>query len=336
MRTAGPWLLRPLGALGAAVLMTAFATASCDDDDDVDAEDYALDYYYYPVDLAVADPYWVDDYYIGGPYYYSQAGAEPQVYTGGRGGTTGTGGAGGTTVAAIRANTPANALLALARGGAVCPGQATIVPQMGARPCGGQGRIGATVTFNACELEGGGVLNGTYSVTSNQTASDTRCNGTTSKTVTWTSTLTDLTYTTTGGSRLVIPAQTTMGSFTRALQGDPAAISLITNGRLTTFDSNDVVINDRTYSGNRNVNFTREGTSSSYTVDGMLSVQNVADGRSAAIAGAGLQRTDQCCRPTGGTLSVTNDDGTVESWTFGPTCGEATRDGQTVDLPDCP
>ena len=108
------------------------------------------------------------------------------------------------------------------------------------------------------------------------------------------------------------------------------------HGRLTSYDPQGVVLNDRTYSGTRNYTFTRTDGQSSYTVEGTLALQNVADGTGVSVVGTGLQQTDQCCRPTSGTLMLTTSTGTAQTWTFGPTCGEATRDGVALELPDCP
>jgi hypothetical protein len=308
---------------------------------------YAYDYYY-PADIAYYDTYWVDSWYAD-PYYYlvtsraqtytADGGATPDAGAIADGGATsdastgadgGTSGQGLTGVAAV--------LRALAQGEMVCPGQVTVVPKT-TQLCslaGGPGtvRSGATITFNGCMLSGGGRIDGMIDSTSMPTASDNNCDANTTINVSYTTTYTNLSYRAPSGTRVVIPSQTDKGSYMRKSTAGPTAISISSNGSLQRYDASNALVSNHTYNGMRNFTISRPNNVLTYMVSGTLMVQDAAGGSAVSVTGNDITRTAACCRPTGGTLSLTRDE-TSANWTFGPMCGQATANGTSVTLPAC-
>ena len=97
------------------------------------------------------------------------------------------------------------------------------------------------------------------------------------------------------------------------------------------------MIADLGYSGMRTLTFST--SNQTYTTDGTVNVQDkMTAGATATLAGAGIERSNSCCRPTAGTLTVTRVGGQAPGqhiWTFGVDLrfGEARRlDGHVAGL----
>lgn len=320
------WMLPVLGA--------GLPACDWDDDDDVDDIDdldeiddlddvdyvfwdpYLYDYYW-TADLAYSSWYWVDAWDYG--LLYARTAQE------------GTGTVRGGLGAAIRA---------LARGEMICPNQVTVSPKTGQRACATQDatsyRSGATIVFNGCQLPDGGRVDGTIDIQGTQTASDAACTpGATIITTSHTATISGLTYTSPSGARLVIPNQVDMGTTTYPLGSTPNTTNITSMGQTQTYAAGGGMISSRTFNGSRS--FTYSPSTRSYAVDGTITSQD-PQGDTTVLTGVGITRVPDCCRPVGGTLTVNRTGGTfpgMNTWTFGPTCGAATFNGQTASLPAC-
>jgi hypothetical protein len=273
---------------------------------------------YYPADVAYSSVYWADSW------------AYPTLYQTTTGAQTTTGNV---------VTTAGDAIRALARGAAVCTGQATVTPKMVTLPCtGGPASVlgGVTIAFNNCQTAGGGVLNGTVDVTATRTASSTTCSSTTMITLSHSTTVTNLSFMGADGRKLLIPSQTGMGMSTYAFGTAPATIALNYQGQLQTFATDGSTSSDHSYTAMNS--FTFGGSTSSYTVNGTLNVvDNLLAGAATSITATNLQRTTSCCRPVAGTINITST-GAVGSHVvvFGSSCGEATLDGAvSATLPSC-
>jgi hypothetical protein len=341
-----------VGALTVACVAAAALGINCDDDNGTTAsvttsDIYPYDYYYVG-DVSVSDAYWADSWYVD-PFYFATSLPIGQVYGGGGGG----GSAGGGVDAGVTPVTPSDGgivsgslasagvvLRELARGANLCPGQVTIAPKT-TTACsftGGPGtvRTGATVTFNGCTLSDGGRLDGVVDVTATPVPSDPSCGAGTTINVTYTSTLTNFTYTGPNGGRVVIPSLTNMGSYSRGVTMGPTSIAIATNGTLQRYDTAGVLIADHSLSGSRNYTIANNGAGVSFSVDGALTVQDrTGGGNAATVTGTGVTRTNTCCRPTGGTIVVSGTARSTSTWVFGPSCGQATLDGSSVTLSAC-
>jgi hypothetical protein len=195
---------------------------------------------------------------------------------------------------------------------------------------------GVNITFNGCVLSGGGTVDGTATVQLTRSASDTNCNSSTTITLGYTSTLTNLSYTGTGGAKIVIPNEMATGTLNFPTGQSPATVGLTTSAEVQRFANGGAMTSDRTYTGM----YTFSSISladQSYTVGGMLNVTDKAGG-TATMTGTNIARETSCCRPTGGTLAVSRTGGShsgSHSWTFTSTCGSAMLDGKNVTLPAC-
>jgi hypothetical protein len=233
------------------------------------------------------------------------------------------------------------AILAVANGGTVCPGQVTMTTQTGTPACATTGttsaRTGLNIVFSGCQLPGGGTVDGTVDVKLARTASDTNCNAATTIAFGYTETLTNLTYTGTGGAKLVIPGDMSTATLNFPLGTTAASVTIVSNGELQIIAADGTTTSDRTFNGTQTFS-SISTTDQSYTVGGMLTVQDKTGGATATVTGTGLTHTTSCCRPTGGTLSVNRTGGIApgqHTWTFTPTCGSAMLDSKTVTLPSC-
>jgi hypothetical protein len=308
----------------AALAVLGAVSGSCTDNGTVySTTDYAYwdpyyNSYYYPSDLAYSGVYWADSWDYSTYYYSLHAAAAPATPQAGVG-------------AAIRA---------LARGESVCPGNVTVTPKMGAPACAAAGaaqvRNGVTIMFNACQLSGGGTVSGTFDVTSSRTASDTNCNASTVITLNHTTTITNLTYTSPRGVRVVIPKQVDMGGNTYNFGQPPATISIQSTGQAQVFDSSSNLRADLAVNGTRNYTFS--AANKSYTVSGTVTAQDSVTGGNITLAGDGINHTQDCCRPTAGTLTITSTGGKAAGQhvlTFSPTCGSGTFDNNNITFPAC-
>jgi hypothetical protein len=291
-------------------------------------EDSYATAYTYPADVAYSGVYAGGGFGYG-IYLATPGGALPAAKT--DGGLTGSG---------VRLAV-GQAISTLANGGTICPGQATMTTQTGAPACATAGtssaRTGLNIVFTGCQLPGGGTVDGTADVKLTRTASDTSCNAATTIALGYTETLTNLTYTGTAGAKLVIPSDTSTATLNFPLGSTPGTVTIAGSGELQIIAADGSTTSDRTFTGSQTFS-SISTTDQSYTVGGMLTVQDKTGGASATMTGTGLAHTTSCCRPTGGTLAVNRTGGTApgqHTWTFTPTCGSATLDGRTVTLPSC-
>jgi hypothetical protein len=332
-----------LGTLAAAGTAVAALAVSCSTTPATvwtTSDTYAYDYYY-PADVSYYGNYWVDSWYVD-PFYYAPA-HQAQTYTVDAGvadagvapvadaGTTADGGTSSGPISSVGL-----ALRALARGDMVCPGQVTVTPKMG-QSCTlmgspGQVRTGAMIAFNGCMLANGGRIDGTVDFGSTAMPSDNNCDANTIVNVSYTATYTNLAYTAPGGARIVISMQTDKGTYQRPATAGPTSIAITTNGSLQRYDASMALVANHNYNGSRNYTISRPNNVLTVTVNGALSVQDVAGGAAVNISGTGITRTADCCRPTAGTLTLMRGD-TSASWMFGPTCGQATVNGSATTLP---
>jgi hypothetical protein len=354
---------RPAVFLAALLAMMAGCGSSTTTSDVAYEDGYASDYYY-PADVGYAGAYgvgWGYGLYFATPIHGSgfaspvptladaavdgilhtgvDSGAPkvdsgaPKVDSGAPKADSGTGnpGSGATTVKGA----VGEAIRNLALGFEVCAGHTTVTRPKGTATCGISGD-GFSVTFNACPLSAGGTVDGTVSVQVNISASDANCTGSTTLSVGYTSTLTNLSYTGTGGAKIVIPNQTDMATIHAALGQGPTTVTMMSSGEIQRMASDGSTTSDRTYTGSRTFSHISLADQS-FTVDGMINVTDKAGG-TATMTGTGLLHDKACCKPTGGTLSVSRTGGSHagnHTWTYSATCGSATLDGKTVTLPAC-
>jgi hypothetical protein len=309
-----------------ALLLISGGTVACDEGTYVagGTVDYGYEYYYpttyyYPADLAYSSYYW-SDAWLYDDWYFSRA---PQQ-------------AGGNTRRAV-----GDALRALARGETICPGQVDVTPKTSAPACEVQGtsavRSGVTVVFSGCETSSGGTIDGTVDVTAMRSASEQICSPNTLVTLSHTTTLTDLTYTSASGERWVVPDQVDSGTNTYTYGQLPTNLSINSSGRFQVFAADGTLVSDHNHNGTRMVTYS--AVDRSYSVSGLINTQDVKGGATANLTGTDIKRGPDCCYPTGGTLSVSRAGGTNPGshlWTFGPECGQASFDGTAVTPPACP
>jgi hypothetical protein len=320
-------------ALGSAACGTSTTTATTD----TAYEDSYSTAYNYSAGVAYAGVYAAGG--VGyGIYLATPGGALPSAKTDGGAARSADGGvsAGGGVRQAVD-----QAISTMANGGTVCPGQATMTTQSGTPACATAGttsaRTGLNIVFSGCQLPGGGTVDGTVDVKLTRTASDTSCNAATTIALGYTETLTNLTYTGTAGAKLVLPNQMSTATLDFPLGSTAATVTIASNGELQIVAPDGTMTSDRTFNGSQT--FSSISTADqSYTVGGMLTVQDKTGGASATMTGIGLARTTSCCRPTAGTLSINRTGGTApgqHTWTFTSTCGSAMFDGKAVTLPAC-
>jgi hypothetical protein len=210
-----------------------------------------------------------------------------------------------------------------------------VTPKTGTTICG-VAASGVNIVFTGCQLSGGGTVDGTVDVQITRAASDTTCGSATSITLGYTSTLTNLTYTGSGGAKIVIPNEMSTSTLTYSFGQTPATASIQTNGEVQRFASGGSMTSDRTYTGTYMIS-SISLANQSYTVGGMLNVTDKSGG-TATFTGTDIARGTSCCRPTGGTLAVSRTGGShsgSHTWTFSSTCGSAMLDNKTVTLPAC-
>jgi len=355
------WALATMGAW-------AITAASCSDNTTpatAASVNYAYDDYYlysayYPADVAYAGYYYADSWYYPSFYYaaaYGPGAGNPSGTAGttGSAGTTGTAGTGGTTGTSAAAGssgtagtsgstvatahtTLATVIEALARGQDVCPGQVTVTPKWATPACAGgtatQERNGVTISFNGCRASGQ-IIDGMFDVQSNRSASDQTCSSTTTITLGHTTTVTNLSISGPNG-KIVIPSHTDTATATYTYGQSPASLSITDmNGELQIFNAAGTMVSDLAYTGTDN--FTFSGNTS-YSADGSSTIQEKDGSATASITKMGVTRSGGCCRPTGGTVTVNRSGGIAPgqaNWTFGPSCGQVTRNNVNVTLPDC-
>ena len=299
-----------------AIVAMAFGCAS---DDYVDPySNYYASGYYYPADFAYADPYYADDYY-GYSTFYSLS--FKQANNGG-------------------GKTPAASLFDLSRVESVCPDQVEVTSKKVDAPCSVEGQAGAipagaTIDFNGCVLPGGGRLDGSIDIESSRTLSDENCDAETVVSVSYTSTSTDLSYTAPNGARVVAPSLSRSGSYTRLLMGAPSALSISTSGNLERYAKDGTLVAQAALTGTQGLVLTGSEETAGYRLDGALTLEDEINGQTLDVDGAGLTRTEACCHPTSGTITITGSGRNTDVWRFGPDCGELDLNGDTVSLSEC-
>ncbi|HVZ86451.1 MAG TPA: hypothetical protein VHG72_05760 [Polyangia bacterium] len=319
---------------------------------DVAYEDAYAGDYYYPADVAYSGVYAADDWDYGIDFatitsvlpdaavvdaglthdagFTRDAAATSDAAVLADGGVT-------STAATSARGAVGEAIRKIARGGPICPGQATITKPTGTPVCGSSG-TGLNIVFNNCQLSAGGTItSGTVNVALTRAASDTNCNAATTIALGYTETITGLTYTGTGGAKIVLPNQTSTSTINYTFgQKSPATIGIMSMGEIQRFDTSGNMTTDRTYNGTQTFSAISLANES-YTVDGTQNVTDKAGGNGTTTA-TGLMRELSCCKPVGGSLAVSRMSGShngSHTWTFMSTCGSATLDGKTVTLPAC-
>ncbi len=287
-------------------------------------EDPYLYSYYYPADVAYTG-YYAADTWDYGLYYAAQ------------------GPAAGAATVIDNSTRPSlgSTLRALIRGESVCPGQVTVTPKTAPPACSGSPltsvKNGFTAVFAGCQLSGGGKLDGTFDVAATKTASSPTCAADTTISLQYTTTITNLVYTSPEGARISIPSQSDTGTASYTFGQNGTATSFNSTGEAQFFNTAGTMIADLGFSGMRTLTFTT--SNQTYTIDGTVNVQDkMTSGASATLTGTGVQRSNGCCRPTAGTLTVNRTGGRFPGqhvWTFESTCGSAMLDGSTITLPAC-
>jgi len=306
------------GVLAAGLAMVITATfQGCDDDDDY-YDDYYDNYYYaygyyYPGDVMYAMPVYTD-YWYGYPYVLEK---------------------GATTNRLL----PGEVLRQLAAGESVCPDQVTLNVERIDTVCDVSGDgdmtipIRAEIAFNGCELVDGGVLDGNVLIEATQVFADATCDSNTAVDVSFSGTVTALSYTSVSGARSVIPSLTITGAYTRTLGGPPTTLTASVDGRVERFDpAGDLLMQI----GVRGTQTLTPGllASSGYSIDGSVTFDDTLRSRTVEASATGLTRTDGCCRPTAGTVQLTGSD-VNDSWTFGPECGAFSVNGMASADDEC-
>jgi hypothetical protein len=332
---------------GAAVALATAGTVGCTDTSGtVSTTGYVYDdaylyTTYYPADVAYASYYYAYPWDYSTFYYYLNAyGPGPtgnQPADAGTSGTAGTSGDAGTSNLAHSGL--AFAIESLARGQQVCPGQVTVTEKTATFACQGasgtaQQRAGALIAFDNCTVSGS-TINGTVEVMGTATASDPTCAASTTITLNHTTTITNLSIKVADGRTLLIPNQTDTGMTTFTFGQSPATTDIKSNGELKIMDSSGTTQADLSFMTDNA--FTFSGTQS-YKLDGTTTVQEKNGNATATITRQGLVRSQGCCRPTGGTITVDRTGGTLPgraNWSFGPSCGQVMREGASVTMPTC-
>jgi len=306
-------------------------------------EDPYLYSYYYPADVGYSSYYWASSWDYGDLYLATITGADGGAVApdGGASGAGGSGGSGGSNSAMSARGAVGQIIRALARGEQVCTGQSTITLKNAPPPCTAEGvnavRTGATIMLNGCQLPAGGTLSGTVDITSNYAANEAACSPNTTITLGHTTTITNLVYTSPAGGQIVIPTQMDTGSNNFSFGQNPTTITIMSQGQLQFFNASGAKTADLNHTGTRMFKFA--GSRSAYTVNGTVNVtDNMNAGVTAMLTAMGLQRTTDCCRPTGGTLTIARTGGAfpgTHTWTFTSTCGGVKRDNTSVTLPAC-
>jgi len=288
-------------------------------------------YSYYPADIYYSGYYWTDPYSL---YYYQVIGAATGPIGAGDGGIPD----GGASGSISRLLTAGDAIRALALGQEVCPNHVTVTSKTGPNVCVGNGapgtvRNGVTIVFNGCTFGNGSQLDGTFDVQATRTASDTACNASTTVTLSNTTTITNLTYTGPGGRKLVIPTETGTSTLSYGLGQPPTSAAVTLDGHAQILAANGAVLTDDTFSGTSTVTDRQDKTS--YTTDGVLTLQNQLFPIRTKLTSSGLLRSSDCCHPTGGRLKVEAtgpNTSATHTLSFGPACGDATFDQSGVSL----
>jgi hypothetical protein len=238
------------------------------------------------------------------------------------------------------AKDPISAIHALAQGSTdVCPGQVTATPTTVNTTCGSGGKsgevpAGVTLNFQGCQLQGGGTLDGNVTLSRTETPSNTACDESTTLAVTYQVNVSNLSYLASGGNRTVINSLTSTGTYNRSLDKPPSSITSQLNATIVRSNSAGNEISNRTLSGN--TTFTLSGSAPNINVvaNSNLSVSAANNGGQGTLTMNSLTKTPSCCHATAGTVTVSGTESST--YQFGPSCGDATKDGASISLGACP
>jgi hypothetical protein len=311
--------LSPLGVAGGGCSSSSYDAAYYDP---------YVHYSYYPAEIYYSTFYWSDPYY----FYYLDQGYASRA----------------TTVTADAGSTPnllgrpavGDALRALARGQDVCPSHVLIAPRMVPNPCPANAsdmiRGGVEISFWDCSLPDGGTLNGDVEVETTRETADESCSSSTMVTITHTATVTNLSYSSPSGRRLVIPNQTATGSNTYVISQPPEVATAMLDGRMQLFGVDGALVTDRSYTGYVAVTPARDRLS--YVIDATLTLSDADSSGTTDLTAMGLTRTSDCCHPTGGTLSATRSGErafNLHVWSFNSSCSGASFDDRAITQGAC-
>jgi hypothetical protein len=312
--------------VGFALAITGLGCSSSSSADVAYETTYAADYYY-PSDLAYSGVYGA-----GWGFYYAPSTGDGIAYAGAGG--NGVGGTGGAATSGMR-GAVAEAIRILARGGTVCGDQATVTRQGSSVACD-LDAPGVKIVFTACQLAAGGTVDGTVDVQFDLTASNSACDSSTTVSASYTSTISDLTYTATDGEKVVIPSQTDMAAFEFPVGQTPTKLTITSSGEIRRIAADGTMTSDRTYTGARKFS-SISIPDLTYTVDGAVNLTD-SGGATGTVMAGGLTYEPSCCLPLGGTLTVSRSGGShagSHTWDFSAVCDAATLDGKTVTLAAC-
>lgn len=236
------------------------------------------------------------------------------------------------------ADDPVSAIRALALGTSdVCPGQVSVEPQQARTPCGagdqpGDAQIGVKLTFNGCQLQGGGQIDGMLYVTSSHSASDETCSDSTIIHVTFAAEFIELTYTTRSGQKLVIVELNDTGSYDHAPGKPPSVVTSSLQAHIQRYAASGALSSDRSLSGQARYMVSAQPLT--LTMDATFDMTSAAgSGGSSELQLNSVEHAASCCYPTAGSATVTGEDS--GSYTFGPECGQATKNDQMIVLDAC-
>lgn len=283
--------------------------------------------YYYPADMAYSDVYYTGYYGYPSAYVYGSS-------------FQGSSALGLSLKGNVDSSWPAAAIRDIALGKNICPGQVTLTSERIDAPCPIGGEAGAdalpastSIVFDGCVLPDGGRIDGAVQVDATHTFSDPACGSETVVDVSYTSTSTDLVYTAPGGERIALPSLRRSGSYRRPLAGRPSVLNISIEGTVERYDADGALLAMTTVTGTQTIvpNEADDG----YRVDGTLTMQDMVDERTLNVSGVGVTRTDTCCHPTAGTIDVAPSEGEADTWSFGPNCGDVSRNGEAFPVGEC-
>jgi hypothetical protein len=233
---------------------------------------------------------------------------------------------------------PLSAIRALAHGSMdVCPGQVDVTPMTSMVPCTadnkpGDATTGVTLKFNQCKLQNGGTLDGMVTLSSQQNASNTACDSTTTITVHYAGTFSNLSYVAQNGQKTVIQSLMSTGMFDRPIGGTAQMITAMLKASIEHFDASGNLLSQRTFDGN--ITYAVSGSPSTVTVTSNMTVAAANDAGMATVSMDSLKFEPSCCHAVGGTVTVSSTQ--TNTFQYGPACGNATENGKTIALGACP
>jgi hypothetical protein len=299
------------------IAAVALAAVSCTTDPyyyDPYSYYYGADYYY-PADVAYGGAYYSDYGAYGTPVTYAQSRSDQEETS----------------------ELPGATLRALASGKDICPGHVTVAKTPGNVPCQAGDREPApastSVQFTDCTFPDGGRLDGAVQIDTAQTASDTDCDAETRIDVTFTSTATNLAYTAENGARVVLPALTLTGSYTRGIEARPSLIEIGIEGQVERFDEDGTALAQTSVSGKQTL--TPLESMDGYRASGTVTMHDPIDDETVRVTSDGVNRPDGCCYPTSGSIELERSSGDLDVLRFGPDCNDVTLDSESITPRDC-